>query len=589
MTLEQQTEEIEMELSQIKATPACLICNQIICDHKKQDKDRSSEWNLTITNSKRGIQVQTSVKTLSDLEKFLKEGFTFFCLPEKVKQWSEAGGARMLHVTYPVTKVEPFFKNTIQSMSKKQGRAGSLLLISSLNSSLLDQQCQLFKQIMLRNYFTCIGTLLPILPISIYYPKLYRNLDSLLTNAVVSLAAYTSCEHVDQTELSFTRTQLADHCRSIAIDAIEEVLFEQDPTPELCCALLFISTGCLLRLNGDEARAYSNLCWQMISQMKAHQDPVQEQVRIRVFYLSRYLEFNFLKSAESTRGFTSTSFHISTLPTHLECEIEDRTIYNSLCCFQFVIRLMSCSAYNPNESEETFFSYFSGAVNSIASSTIQGHERILLYVRKSLPAELQIGNGPFEYTKEVTCTTSFVLRVNAVYYIYWLIIHCKIMQSPSDMDSTDAHSFRIDGGRALMITSICIDVLSKIYTALTAVSPCSVDVYWLATCLDISHLLSTSKNIPIREKAKSNRAVLSKLLKKKIGVDNYWQEDRSSRYCNADCKVRSRCSSVTSDSSGTSSCCDSLYTEDTRDEASTPLLDNLKESLRKYMVDNKIS
>ncbi|KAG1241306.1 hypothetical protein G6F68_016838 [Rhizopus microsporus] len=96
----------------------------------------------------------------------------------------------------------------------------------------LDQQARLCKHLMLQNFFSCLGTLNPVLPIPVYYPKLSNDLDSLLTCALAGFTGYTTCNHINLTGFSFTQRQLTEYCQSIAKKKLKEVLFEQEPTPE---------------------------------------------------------------------------------------------------------------------------------------------------------------------------------------------------------------------------------------------------------------------------------------------------------------------------------------------------------------------
>ncbi|EIE81489.1 hypothetical protein RO3G_06194 [Rhizopus delemar RA 99-880] len=434
----------------------------------------------------------------------------------------------------------------------------------------LDQQARLFKHLMLQNFFGCLGTLSPVLPIPVYYPKLSNDLDSLLTCALAGLIGYTTCNHVNLTGFSFTQRQLTEYCQSIAKKKLKEVLFEQEPTPEVCCALLFMSLSSILNLNGREAQTYSSLCWQIISRMKPippdnYDAVIQEQ------------------NSKITSDFTNAAIPIYHLPEPLACEMTDQTTYQSICCFRFIVRIFSSPSYI-NEKGGMIFGYFGGVVNHISSASIYALEQVLVQLLDTLPPELRIGNGPFEYTREeeVKCTIPFALRANAIYYVYWLNLQSKIMQSPQQ-NSGDAHVFRIGEDRALMIASVCLDTATKIYARLADVALCLVEAYWLAACLDIAKLISTTMNQPVQQRAKMDIAILSGLLKRKFGFGVGQQrrllpkDDNDSMYSS-----HSQCSSVTSSH-------DSLCTEDTHHEIfSAPYFEQLKKIMGKYMVDNKI-
>ncbi|EIE75743.1 hypothetical protein RO3G_00447 [Rhizopus delemar RA 99-880] len=439
------------------------------------------------------------------------------------------------------------------------------------------QQFHYFKLKMIQNYFSCFGYLLPMLPIPIYLPKLCGELDSLLANAVAFMTAYSPCNHADLSGFSYTRAQLADACRRAARKKLQDDLFEdEEPTPERCCALHLIALGNLFAFKGKEARTSSSLCWQMINQVKpikpkCHEDEVQEQIRTRVFYIARYTEFMFLKNQDTPTGYAHTIAHIFLFPQPLPCELADQHIRESISCFLFLIRIMSISRYGADD-ESVLLGFFGGMLDNISSASIQKLEEVLLQFWEMLPPGLRIGKGPFEYMDPKVvrqCTLRpFALRANLVYYVYWLNLQSKVMQSPQK---------------------------------------------WLSTTLDVLHLLSQSSDNLIRETARANTIVLSKVIQNQLQFGIYHKNSSmlikthtssSDQYgSNLRCCSTSSCSnySVGSSSSSinshaTDGSCESTFTEDTNyninihsnSAYTAPYYTHLKDLLETYLIDNRI-
>ncbi|KAG1138438.1 hypothetical protein G6F37_007941 [Rhizopus arrhizus] len=606
--LEQQTEELRLQLLQLKKEFHCSVCEGPDCKHKP--------WRLTISRGQKGIQVETTVKSLSDLETFVNEGLSFFrAAGTPIPTISDRGGRRMMDVTYPLMNIERVFKTLFLSMSRE--RAGSPLIPTNH----FYQQFHYFKLKMIQNYFSCFGYLLPILPIPIYLPKLCGELDSLLANAVAFMAAYSPCNHADLSGFSYTRAQLADACRIAARKKLQDDLFEdEEPTPERCCALHLISLGNLFAFKGKEARTSSSLCWQMINQVKpiipkCHEDEVQEQIRTRVFYIARYTEFMFLKNQDTPTGYAHTIAHVFLFPQPLPCELADQNIRESISCFLFLIRIMSISRYGADD-ESVLLGFFGGMLDNISSASIQKLEEVLLQFWEMLPSGLRIGKGPFEYMDPKVirqCTLRpFALRANLVYYVYWLNLQSKVMQSPQKV-RLSAYIYRMDGERALMITSICADAATKIYALLEDVAPCMFDMQWLSTTLDVLHLLSQSSDNLIRETARANTIVLSKIIQNQLQFGIYHKNSSmlikthtssSDQYgSNLRCCSTSSCSNYSVGSSNSSinshvtdSSCESTFTEDTNyninihsnSAYTAPYYTHLKDLLETYLIDNKI-
>ncbi|CEG69010.1 hypothetical protein RMATCC62417_05160 [Rhizopus microsporus] len=603
-TLGRETELVRLQLCELQRA-LCTNCQSVTCQHRQRSK-----WNLTITGNQKGIQVNTSVKSLSDLELFIKEGLSRLRLTDTIScpDISFNAGNQMLRVTYPIMKVEQVFQDVFRFIPKGAGSSSQLDISSRAQ---FNKQYPLFKLKMIQNYFACFGLGIPILPYPIYYPKLRTELDSLLTASVVCLAAYSPCSHADLSELSFSRQQFAEHSRQLAKEMLQDALFEDDtPTPELCCALLLATISSIYALKGKEARIQCSLCWRMVNLLKPitpqnEEEAIQEQIRIRAYYLVRYLEFSFIKFNDKANGFGSAALNINSLPQPLPCEMSDVTIINAIQCYQLLLRLMAISS-GFSSDEPMVFGFFGGVLEHVSSTMILALERFLIELWKLFPEDFKLGNGPFAYTDVITSSPSqnpFILHLNLTYYVYWVNFHCKIMNYPWQADMTGVDSQRVDGHRSLMIASICADTATQLYVAMEDVAPCQLDVHWISSCLDTLKVLAASLDPSVRERAQRNTAILSDVLKRRLQLDypqayaGPCKDQRRHIYSVRNSRSASVSSTSTSVSSSMSeSTCESILTEDTSQGIYinhqavyiSPYFDQLRSNIIEYMLNNKI-
>ncbi|KAI9268741.1 hypothetical protein BY458DRAFT_511406 [Sporodiniella umbellata] len=505
--LGRQEQALRVELSRLKSVLGCTECGESGCQVHRP-------WTLAVTKEGQQIQIETSIRSLSELERFLREGQRFFQLQESVpRPCSGTGGVRALSVTFPRMKVDAVFRTLFGAMA----RARPTRVVEDSPGFL--KEWASFKLQMVESFFDCYALLVPILPIAIYRPRLVRAPEHLLTLVVSYLAGSGPCAHTDLSGYHYSRTALTLACRAAAREKLEECLFEEDATAETCSALLLMSLASIYAFRGGEARVYGSLCWNMIRRMAPGTDGVQEQVRARTFYLARYLEYVLVQSQDDDAGcYGHTVYHIDLVPKALACEGEHTLYHDSLQCFQFLNKLMTLSrSISPHEV--TLFHLFSGRLGSIASSTVVQVEQALIDIWHSLAPHLRLGAGPFAYSHiDSSACAGFVLRVNAAYYVYWLSLQTKIMQSPQA--PVMAYGARLGGDRALEMASMCADTATQIYARMARVAPCLFEIRWLATTLDILHLLVRSPDLTIQTKAKSNILVLSPILQDQLGIDH---------------------------------------------------------------------
>ncbi|KAF1798354.1 Zn(2)-C6 fungal-specific transcription factor [Mucor lusitanicus] len=490
----------------------------------------SSTWHLTISNNHRGIQLQTSIQSMSDLSFFIKEAFSVFIYGDRLpghQDFSERRNPKqLLAVTHKSLAVEAAFRSVF---SIQQEPPPPPPLPEHVDPAILQKQIRYLKLQMIKVYFNCYALLNPIFIHTWHYPQLQRNPDGLLATVVASYVAYSSCTHIEMTGFSFSRVQFAEHCRMEAKELLQDALFEGEPSIDACLALYVMCGISILTLKGKEARIQSSLCWQIVIQLKATylhhrvlpdtlENMINAEVWKRLFFAARFVEFNFSMAYDGVTDFSNIVHHLDiALPSLLPCEVLDDRLTKAVLCYQYVSRLTTHSA--GTDTEILGLRLMAGVIDAVPSHIIQYLEHTLMQLWDSIPEPLRLGSGPYRLIDPKcveACDNASVLRFNLVFYIYWMNFQSRTMEEPAETDLTAAAFSRIDGDRALIIASICSDAASKIFKRLFAVMPCAIELHWITMCLDILKMLSCSANVPVKQRASENLAELSHVLFNKL-------------------------------------------------------------------------
>lgn len=541
-TLKKESENIQLQLSQLQSNlepqRAC-ECKEL-CTHnlKLLPRQSSSRWGVTMTSNQKGIiHFQTTVQSMSDLSKFLTEAFSFLQYNGYIQQLSESNGKQILRVTYKTLKVETLIRNLIGTVMQNNPPSEATLID--------EHQRRKLKREIIDKYFECSGLCDPILIYSYYYPILSQDPDSLLATTIVAKIAYSKCQHIDMTGYDFSRLEFAKSCRTEAKFLLEEILFDSEPTLEICISLWALCTSSMYALEPKEARFQSSICWRMAIQLKSiytqlqHptiEDNIKAESWKRLFYLARYTEFNFHMAYDLGKDFSSIAHHREVgLPTPLPCEaINDRFVI-SVFCYRYVTQLTTNSAgiTTDNTAEITGLRLFAGVIDHVNSSAIQYQENTLLRMWNSIPENLRLGSGPFKITETDCineCKNPCILRFNMVFYIYWMNLHSRVMASPKKTDLAGASFNRIDGDRSLIVASISSDTVTKIFTAISCKFPCVLDIHWLTMCIEVLTLLTTAVNTFIRNRAIYNLELSTKILNLQLEAIGNEESKPSSPY-----------------------------------------------------------
>lgn len=523
-TLTKESESIQLQLSQMRSvlepSPTCECVDPCTHNLNLLPNQSSSRWEVTMTSSRKGFaQFQTTVKSLSDLSKFLNEAVSLLKCNGYIDRLSEASGRQTLNVTFKTLKVEALLRDLISKPIKSKSAPVTTLMDT-------DQRRKLKRQVLDR-YFECSALCDPILIYSYHYPLLIENPDSFMATAIVAKIAYSKCQHIDMTGCDFTRAAFAKSCRVEAKCMLQEVLFDSEPTLEICTALWSLCFSSMYALKPTEARYQSSICWRMIIQLKpkyikmrhpTSEDNIKAESWKRLFYMARYTEFNFHMAYDLRKDFSSIAHDTEIgLPTPLPCEAADDRIVISVFCYRYVTQLTTNAAgiSRDNMAEIAGLRLFAGVIDKVQSSAIQYQENTLLQMWNNIPENLRLGSGPFQITETDDineCDNPCILRFNMIFYIYWMNLHSRVMIPPEESDLTGAAFSRFDGDRSLIVASISSDTVTKIFAAMSSKFPCVLEIHWLTMCIEILTLLTTSVNIFIRNRAIYNLKISTDVL-----------------------------------------------------------------------------
>ncbi|KAI8641894.1 hypothetical protein BD408DRAFT_388008 [Parasitella parasitica] len=537
--LNQEADMVQLQLSQLQngtSTP-CQCQTPTACQHIKSllptSNPPSATWNLTISNSCRGIQLQTSIRSVSDLSSFIQEAFSAFVFGDKLPVHQDVSegwdSKQVLAVTHKSLAIEKAFQIVFSLQQEPLPPPPPPPLLSQdADEAMPRKQVQYLKLQMIWVYFNCYALLNPVFIHTWHYRKLQKSPDSLLSTAIASYVAFSACTHIDMIGLPFSRIQFAELCRLEAKEMLQDALFDQEPSIDTCLALWVMCYVSRLSLKEKEARIQSSLCWQMVIQLKStylHRTlpdtleiMINAEVWRRLFFAARFIEFNFSMSYDGVTDFSNIAHHLDIdLPSLLPCEVQDDFLTKAVLCYHYVSRLTTHSA--GSDTEVLGLRLMAGVIDTVPSNIIKFLEYTLMQLWDSVPESLRLGSGPyrlFDPKCAEACNNASVLRFNLLFYIYWMNFQSRTMQKPHKTDLTAAVFSRIDGDRALIITSICSDAASKIFKVLYTVMPCGIELHWITMCLDILKMLSCSANVPVKQRAVDNLAELSQVLRNKL-------------------------------------------------------------------------
>lgn len=510
-------------------------------DHTTSDSTIQNNWKLTITSGSEGMSFQTSIKRLADVSTFLSatsQYFYSFSSPMRTPNYHIDRSLNILTVTNKMLKIEYVLHAFFQNKQKK-----TLLAIAPVCDD--STRIQLKRQI-IHSYFRCMGRLHPLFPMPHFLPLFEADLSLMVTSAIAAFVTYTQCQHVPPIPYPMTRESLAEDFRKEAKERLDDVLFEEEPNIFIAATLLFLSQTALIILDNSEARLYMNLAWRMILELKPKYtdllcelettekvqtvEMIEAETWRRLFYAIRYLEFSLYVIYDGLKDYSSILFDTGIgYPIVLQIEDHNKETRDSVEAFYQVVRINDCQL--SQKDDEIKYQLFTGQLEQLSLDDLQRLENQLCEFWKSLPAHFRLSDSPFEYLdieRIQQCSNPYAIFLNQTYYINWLTLETRLMETPWTTGLEGASMDRYDGDRALLLVSICADAVAKIFYVLFHRLPCNIELHWVMVAADAMGMLKRSANPQIRARAAANLKTTLFVLKHRI--QKHTEEDSNTSY-----------------------------------------------------------
>ncbi|KAI8876868.1 hypothetical protein K501DRAFT_337813 [Backusella circina FSU 941] len=513
-TIEQMSRQLEgMVLELNSVTEQCRCESVVPCKHMALiPQEKNTRWNCSFTQRKGQLSFEATIHSFSELRQFLTETMQAF-------QSNPSSPIQPHHDHHSSKTTLPFFlqqqsnstsnnKHIVIQLTfrnfKDQAIFFRLLKMENAPAQYADQSTFPFddpeyisaKKRLISVYFDCLHRITPILIRSYYYPHLRDNPSSLLATSIVAAVTLSSCHHIQT--LPHIK-QISETARQETRMLLNETLFTSVDL-DTCIALFYLGTCEIYSLCSRKAQVYSNLCWRMLQELKEHPlDEIQRETWKRLYYYAFYLEANLC-------NVHNVSLHDAIprdppFPTQMPCEKQEAT---SIICMHFMAKLFVTTCHN----DLLWFKLTTGSLDRVSITTIHQLEHTLYQLWLDIPPELQIGNGPLEYITPLTSRAAWsnpaVLRLNQMYYTFWLTIHIRFMS---------LHKTTLPfADRALLIASICSDTLTKLFYYMNQHCACAIDTHWLALLNEVLRLLYTSPQPEIRQRARWNQTIMRQVM-----------------------------------------------------------------------------
>ncbi|KAI9019380.1 hypothetical protein CLU79DRAFT_818161 [Phycomyces nitens] len=503
--------------------PENIICECVDasqCTHLSIKKPDSGQWQLTLSKTTTGIQLQTNINTFSEMLAFVRGAAPHLSIsPQHTLSFITKRSKGMI-VTNRLLKIESIIRNNFPTTPDKQEPKKTI--------AVKDQNERYSAKMMFIDiYFSCYGMLNPILIHYHYYNYLRSNPNSLLSTAVAAFVGYSQCRHGPKMFGAYSREELSESFRKEGQELMRDALFDEleGPTLETTFAIALLSFVSVLKTNMQEARLYSSTSWRMVVQLKDKYGyilnlPLSEAIEKvgtlevikaetwrRMFYLIRYVEVYLYMMLDNLNDFSNIIFPLEIgHPTPLPYEMADPTIYDAVKVYCDYVRLISVSRIYEDGKSTAVISYRlqSGSLNVIPSNAVEMIENQLFEFWNSLSPSHRVSDQPMSYiqTDHIhQCVNTRVLYLNVVYYVQWLNLQTRIMDPPKYCDLSHASLGCIDGKRALIIVSMSSDAIVKLLHVLHFRLPCAVDPHLLILAIDAMVILKSSPNRDIRDRA----------------------------------------------------------------------------------------
>lgn len=493
-----------------------------------KSSDITNSWQLTITGGSSGINFQTSIRNINDINSFLSETARYFnATLSRTPNYHIDRSLQMIQVTNKMLQVEHILHSIFQNNKTETGRLAIELPICD------DHTRTYMKRQVISSYFGCMGLLTPVFSKPYYLPLFDLNPNTMVATALASFITYSQCCHIQYIQHPFTRETLAESFRQEAKALLQEVLFDEEHNIYTVATLMFLAQSALIVLNNSEARLYMNMAWRMVLELQpryAHlldgvtsDTPVTEEIIEaetwrRLFYAVRYYELTLCLICDERDDYSSIMFNVGIgYPIVLNIEKDIKESRDSVEAFYHLVRVNDCQM--TQRDDELRYKLLAGKLDKLSVNDLQKLETQLCDFWSSMPKEFRLSDSPFDYLqldRIQQCSNPFALYINQIYYSYWIGLETRLMQPPSDTDLKGINMERYDGERALLLVSIITDAMTKIFHVLFHKVPCVVELHWMLIVADSLRMLKKSPNLTIRARASRNLNITLDVLKRRV-------------------------------------------------------------------------
>lgn len=513
---------------------------------QQNEKEKGPGWTVILQPSNTGIQLQTSITNSGDLIRFLAQTAGCFTTnsPQRSPNYYSNHSQQTMMVTNRMLQVEYTLREVLGTPLQQQHNNNETeynntnSLVTTANNSTFyssyDHTRQVAILLLVDSYFNCVRSLVPIVA-SYYHPLIMKQPDTTLAYSLAGFMALSACViHVNEKELPCNRSDFGLYLYEAAQEKLRDDLFDDvGPSLETVIALLTMAQASMILLRNKDTRLYLHLAWQMVITLRDQYvvilrhyqqypmttsttppDLARAETWRRLFYGVRYLLIHVRIIQEGSVDLDSILSEINVgFPRPLLCEMNNPRRNRMVDVYSFFVRLDDC--YISNNVETIGYRLFAGALDKASLSDISYMEHRFFFFWQNLPREFRLTSSPMEYLDPTfvhTFQDHHILHLNQFYYSQWLTLEIRFMQSPAAANLSDTTLTRLDGGRALLIVSICADALTHIFQVLYHREPCMLDLHWLLITTDALRMLTQTANDSVRFRAAYNLQICLPIL-----------------------------------------------------------------------------
>ncbi|KAI8335305.1 hypothetical protein BC941DRAFT_429964 [Chlamydoabsidia padenii] len=498
--------------------------------------DRTSpSWFVTLQRTEKGLQLDSTINSMVDLMQFLTQGVgsCFSNSPQRPPNYySNNSQQTMMMVTNKMLQVEYMLRQVFGKLAVQQDDTNN-----NNNHNILYSYNNHIRQMailhLVDSHFHCVRSVVPIVA-SYYLPLISNQPESTVAYAMAGFMALSSCViHVNDRAIPYdSRSEFGQYLYERTKEKLWDDLFDDtSPSIETVMAMLIMIRSSMILVRNKDTRLYLDLAWRTVLALrdrylptlqKYHDDPsatttselAQAETWRRVFYGVRYMLIHVQIIQDDPVDFTSLVLESDIgYPQPLECELNDPQEKRKVEIYSLSVRFDDC--HISSNVDTIGYRLFAGVLDKASLFQLSYMEHRLFSYWQGLPGEFRLTRSPMEYLDPLVinmCQDHHILRINQLYYSHWLTLQTRFMQTSSTADLQGTSLTRLDGGRALLIVSICGDAMTQIFQAFHQRETCMLDLHWLLIVTDALQLLTKTANDAVRIRAGQNLRICLPIL-----------------------------------------------------------------------------